>query len=104
MKIGFSASIDVTKIDKEKLVVGKKGKYLNITSFFDVHNKDQYENNGMITESVSKEQREAGQRGTILGNIKVFYINEDDDVPTAPKQNAQVEGADIDDLEDEVPW
>lgn len=101
MKIGFSASIDVTKIDKSKLVVGKKGKYLNITSFFDVHNKDQYENNGMITESVSKEQREAGQRGTILGNIKVFYVN-DDEVPNATPNNAQVEGADFG--EDEVPW
>jgi len=99
MKIGFSASIDVTKIDKSKLVVGKKGKYLNITSFFDVHNKDQYENNGMITESVSKEQREAGQRGTILGNIKVFYVNDDNG---ASKDNAQVEGADFG--EDEVPW
>ena len=70
--VGISASIDVTKIDKEKLVKGKKGTYLNITAFVDTDTKDQYDNNGMITQSTTQEEREAGTRGVILGNTKVF--------------------------------
>ena len=48
--VGISASIDVTKIDKAKLIDGKKGTYLNITAFVNLDEKDQYDNNGMITQ------------------------------------------------------
>ncbi len=36
MKIGVSLKIDVTKIDKDKIYVGAKGKYLDATLFFDI--------------------------------------------------------------------
>jgi len=72
MIIGVSLKIDVTKIDKEKLYKGQKGTYLDATAFIDVDNLDQYGNSGMITQSVSKEDREAGVKGAILGNSKVF--------------------------------
>ncbi len=71
--VGISASIDVSKIDKEKLIKGAKGTYLNITAFVNLDEKDQYDNNGMITQSVSAEEREAGTRGVILGNSRVFF-------------------------------
>jgi len=74
--IGISASIDVTKIDKSKLIEGKKGTYLNITAFVNLDEKDQYDNNGMITQSVSKEEREKGVRGEILGNTRVFFTDD----------------------------
>ena len=67
----ITGSINVTKIDKSRLVSGKKGKYLNIAIFVN-DEADQYGNNGMIVQSVSKEDREAGERGEILGNIKIF--------------------------------
>lgn len=99
MKIGFSASIDVTKIDKAKLVKGEKGTYLNITCFFDPHNKDKYDNNGMITQSVSKEERESGNRGAILGNTKVFFVEDGD---SQSIENKDVKS--IDEMEDDIPW
>ena len=71
--VGISASIDVTKIDKAKLIDGKKGTYLNLTAFVNLDEKDQYDNNGMVTQSVTAEEREAGTRGAILGNTKVFF-------------------------------
>ena len=74
--VGISASIDVSKIDKAKLIKGEKGTYLNITTFVDLDEKDQYDNNGMITQSTTKEEREAGDRGVILGNTRVFYKGE----------------------------
>lgn len=62
--------IDVTKIDKARLYKGQKGTYLDAIVFLD-DEADQYGNNGMITQSVSKEEREGGVKGNILGNVKI---------------------------------
>ena len=73
-KIGITLSLDVTKIDKTRLYKGAKGTYLDLTTFIDVDSKDQYENNGFITQSQTKEERESdAERPPILGNVKVFY-------------------------------
>jgi hypothetical protein len=63
--------IDVSKIDKSKLYKGEKGTYLDATFLFN-EAADQYGNNGMIVQEISKEDREAGQKGAILGNGKEF--------------------------------
>lgn len=65
----YKISIDVTKIDKARLYTGKKGTYLNATVIIR-DEPDQYGNDGFIAEEVSKEEREAGKKGTILGNVK----------------------------------
>jgi hypothetical protein len=58
MKVGLSVRIDVTKIDKERLYKGEKGTYLDLTTFVDTASQDQYENNGFISQSVDKEERD----------------------------------------------
>ena len=63
--------IDVLKIDKTKLFKGEKGTYLDAVLFLN-DEADQYGNNGMIVQSVTKEEREKGVKGAILGNCKVF--------------------------------
>jgi len=63
--------IDVTKIDKARLFKGEKGTYLDCTLLYN-EATDQYGNNGMITQDVSKEDRDAGNKGAILGNAKEF--------------------------------
>ena len=73
MKIGVSLKIDVTKIDKDKLFKGAKGTYLDAKTFIDLDQLDQYGNNGFIAQAVTKEERDAGVKGAILGNVKVFY-------------------------------
>lgn len=72
-KIGISLKIDVKKIEKARLYAGEKGTYLDATVFIDVDDKDQYGNSGMITQNVSKEEKESGTLGNILGNCKVFW-------------------------------
>lgn len=62
--------IDVTKINKTKLYKGEKGTYLSCTILLN-DQADQYGNNGMIIEDTTKEEREAGNRGNILGNAKI---------------------------------
>ena len=73
MKLGLSVSIDVTKIDKARIIEGKKGKYLDLTTFVDLEKQDQYGNNGFISQSTTKEERESDVQTPILGNVKVFY-------------------------------
>ena len=89
MKVGISLKIDVSKIDKTKLYKGAKGTYLDLTAFVDLDGKDQYGKNGMVTQSVSKEDKAAGVRGEILGNSVVFWS--DSGQQQAPSQSSQPE-------------
>ena len=75
MKVGIEISIDVTKIEKERLFQGKKGKYLTLTTFIDTEQTDKYDNHGFISQKVSKEEREQKVQTPILGNCKVFYTD-----------------------------
>jgi hypothetical protein len=82
MKIGISLKIDVTKIDKTRLFIGKNGaKYLDLTTFIDIDNPDQYGNNGFITQSKNKDEGKDTQL-PILGNTKCFW--KDQSAPQAP--------------------
>ena len=102
MKIGINLKIDVTKIDKATLFVGKKGKYLDATVFVDIDNKDQYENNGMITQDAGKDQ----DKGPILGNVRVFWRDDNDQKGQQHQQGMQQAQQAIpqDDLDQEIPF
>jgi len=102
VKIGVSLKIDVTKIDKDRLFKGEKGTYLNATVFIDVDEKDQYGNNGFIAQSVSKEEREAGVRGNILGDVRVFTKDKKGHTPPSVPQSQAMSG--FDDFDDDVPF
>ena len=86
MKIGVKLKIDVKQIEKARLFQGKKGTYLDATVFIDVDNKDQYENNGMITQDVSKEEKASGVKGPILGNVQVFWRDDNNQNQQANNQ------------------
>jgi hypothetical protein len=94
MKVGLSVRIDVTKIDKERLYKGEKGTYLDLTTFVDTASQDQYENNGFISQSVDKEEREKGIQTPILGNVKVFYTDGSEQ-PSTPQAKQAVIDEDI---------
>ena len=87
MKLGLSVKIDVTKINKDRLFKGEKGTYLDLTTFIDTENPSQYGDNGFISQSVSKEEREAGTKGDILGNVKVFFTGESGHLPNEQQMN-----------------
>ena len=62
--------INVTRIDKDHLFDGKNGKYLDLALMENKDGPDQYGNNGFVTQGISKEKRDAGERGPIVGNWK----------------------------------
>jgi hypothetical protein len=102
-KIGVSFKIDVTKIDKARLYVGQKGKYLDATVFIDLDELDQYGNSGMITQDVSKEEKQAGTKGAILGNSKVFWRDEGQ-APQASKPQGNSRPDPAEDFDDSIPF
>jgi len=59
--------IDVKKIDKSRLYQGKQGTYLTAVL---IPTPDGKYGDFMIVEGITKEEREAGKKGTILGNGK----------------------------------
>ena len=73
-KIALSLKINVSKIDKARLFSGQKGTYLDATIFVELAELDQYGNSGMITQDVTKEEKAQGVKGNILGNGKVFWV------------------------------
>lgn len=79
----FSASIDVSKISKDKLVKGEKGNYLNITISVN-DEEDAYKNLASIYESQTKEEREAKAPRNYLGNAKLVWSS---DGGSTPKQS-----------------
>ena len=80
----ISGSIELSSIDKQRLVPGKDGKsYLNITGF--ISSESKYGNNIWITQSISKEDRESGQKAPSLGNGAVKWINPDNPIKVATR-------------------
>ena len=88
-KIALSLKINVSQIDKARLFAGQKGKYLDATIFVDLSELDQYGNSGMITQDVSKEEKQQGIKGNILGNGKVFWVENGQ----APQPQGQSQGS-----------
>jgi len=60
--------IDVTKIDKAALYKGAKGTYLDAVIWPNKNGKGQYGDTHYIVQEVSRERREAGEKGSIIGN------------------------------------
>ena len=68
----LSISIDVTKLDKSRFYQGKKGKYASLDIWIE-DEKDQYGNDASVSESLSKEEREAKSKKNYVGNGKKLY-------------------------------
>ena len=86
----IKTSINLTAIDKTKIIQGKKGQYLPIT--ITVNNDvDAYGNHGPVAIAQSKEEREAKEPRTFLGNATVVWT--DGEVPQPVKRDNQQQAA-----------
>ena len=84
----IKTSINLTAIPKDKIITGKKGKYLPISISIN-DEPDQFGNNGPVIVDQTKEEREAKAAKTYLGNCKVVWTN-GDNVAVAPRQDQPV--------------
>ena len=81
----IKTSINLSEIPKDKIFIGKKGKYLPITITLN-DDVDQFGNQGPVVVEQTKEEREAKAAKTYLGNVKVVWTN-GNNVATAPRDN-----------------
>ena len=83
----IKTSINLNEIPKNKIIEGKKGKYLPITITIN-DEADAYGNQGPVTVEQTKEERDAKAAKVYLGNVKVVWTN-GQNVDVAPRQDQQ---------------
>ena len=70
----IKASLNLDAIPKDKIYIGKKGKYLPITITIN-DELDQFCNQGPVVVEQTKEERDQKSPKTYLGNVKVVWTN-----------------------------
>ena len=98
----IKASINLNEIPKDKIIIGKKGKYLPVTITIN-DELDQFGNQGPIVVAQTKEEREAKQAKTYLGNVQVVWTN-GDNVAAAPRQDQPAQAAPAPAPADDLPF
>jgi len=81
----LSLSINVSKINKARLIQGKNGQYLDLTVSIN-NDVDNYGNNVSCWEGQKKEERDAKAERNFLGNGKVIW-SDDSQVAKPAAQN-----------------
>ena len=98
----IKASINLNEIPKDKIYVGKKGKYLPITITLN-DEVDQFGNQGPVVVEQTKEERDAKAPKTYLGNVKVVWTN-GSNVEPAPRDNNSAPAPAPAAAEDDLPF
>jgi hypothetical protein len=98
----IKASLNLSEIPKDKVIIGKKGKYLPITITLN-DEVDQFGNQGPIVVAQTKEERESKQAKTYLGNVQVVWTN-GDNVAAAPRQDQPAQAAQVAQPADDLPF
>jgi hypothetical protein len=83
----ITGKIDVTKIDKDKLYKGKKGTYLDFALIPTPDSK--YGDDYMVVQSIPKEERDAGKKGEVLGNCRIFSSSAPAGGSSAPAEDTE---------------
>lgn len=84
MSIIISASINLSKIDKTKIIKGEKGQYYNLDIIVN-DQPNQYGRDVNISDSQTKEQRANKEKRTYIGDGKTVWKSQPN-VPT-PQQS-----------------
>jgi len=87
MSVLINASINVAKLPKEKFIKGKDGSvWYNLT--ISVGDETRFGNNVALTDSQTKEEREAKKPKNYLGNGKVVWT--DGNIALAEREDVEV--------------
>ena len=98
----IKTSINLNAIPKDKIFIGKKGKYLPITITIN-DELDQFGNQGPVVVEQTKEERDAKAPKTYLGNVKVVWSN-GENVEPAPRDNNSASAAPAPAVEEDLPF
>jgi len=68
----LSVSIDVSKLDKSRFYKGQKGTYASLDIWVS-DEPDKFGNDASVSETLTKEEREAGAKKNYVGSGKKLY-------------------------------
>lgn len=107
MNMTISLSIDVTKLEKSRIVAGKKprpdgtvGKYVDLVCFVDPTDAKEFngkEYHGIVKQGSTKEERDSGLQLPILGNATIMGLKQNN-----LNQNVEIQQQTY--ADDEVPF
>lgn len=98
----LNVSIDLNKIDKNKIKPHANGaKYYNLQVFIN-DTADSYGNNVSVCNAQSKEEREAKEKKTYIGNGKIIWSSESR--PAEPKQEQPQQANEPANHKDDLPF
>lgn len=90
-----SIRIDLDKVDNNRVFQGAKGRYLDIVGVL-TETGDQYQNNGFVTQQITKEERQQGVKLPVLGNFKKLAdLQPKGYAPNAPQAPAMPQGVPV---------
>ena len=95
----IKGSINLNNIPKDKIIVGKKGKYLPIAITVN-DDVDQFGNQGPIIVDQTKQERTDKVAKTYLGNVKVVWTNGEFPEPAPYEQPVKAASSNNEDDED----
>ena len=98
----LKTSINLNAIPKDKIINGKKGKYLPITITVN-DDLDQFGNQGPVCVDQTKEERDAKTPKVYLGNVQVVWTN-GDNVDVAPRKDQPAQAAPVSQPADDLPF
>ena len=98
----IKGSINLAEIPKDKIIEGKKGKYLPITLTLN-DEVDQFGNQGPVVVSQTKEERDSKTAKVYLGNVQVVWTN-GDNVDAAPRTDQPAAAAPVSQPVDDLPF
>lgn len=93
--------IDVTKIPKDRIYEGKKGKYVEMKITIN-DELGQYGDQGMITINPTQEERENKTNTPILGNVNVVWT--DGTIKKLSQEQNQPQTSSVMDDSDDLPF
>ena len=91
------------KLKQELFYKGAKGTYIDLTLLENKNGTDEYGNDWMVIQDISKEARERGEKGPIVGNGK--NVGQKSAAPATAVRPAQAtRPAPTEQSEGDVPW
>ena len=98
----IKASINLSEVPKDKIITGKKGKYLPIVITLN-DDAAQFGNQGPVIVEQTKDERDAKAKKTYLGNVKVVWTN-GNNVDAAPRDHSSPAPAQANVSDNDLPF
>ena len=100
MKVGMNVTIKLSAIDQARKFKSNRGEeFYDFTTFVDLDNKDQYDQNGFLTHK--KKSKDEDYKSPIVGNVSVFW--KDGEIVQGGTQAPQAPAGDFDNDSD-IPF